>query len=122
MKTPKEILLQRHEAMESKLNAVRHRALAPLSRPGWGEFLFSMRWHLAGLSAVWMVILFLNFDAAASPEMVVARARIPTAQVLLEALLKNRRELIQLTESPAATEPEALPPRRSQNASATEMA
>jgi hypothetical protein len=34
--------------------------------------------------------------------------------VILAALLENRRELMELTETPAAIAPPALPPRRSE--------
>ncbi|MGP8198591.1 MAG: hypothetical protein ACLQU4_03710 [Limisphaerales bacterium] len=125
MKTPREILLQRHEAVELKLDAVRRNALAALERPGLAQscrqFIFSMRWHLAGLSAVWMAVLLLNFDSVPNPTVFIAQDKIPTARVLLEALLKNRRELMELTASPAAGEPAALPPRRSEVQSAIEI-
>jgi hypothetical protein len=118
MKTPKEILLQRHRAVESKLNAVRQNALAALARPGlaqsWREFVFSMRWHLAGMSAVWVVVLLLSLDSASRSTVAIARGKIPSARVLLAALLKNRRELMELTGTPPVSEPAALPPRRSE--------
>jgi hypothetical protein len=118
MKTPKEILLQRHQTIEPKLNAVRQNVLATLSKPGvaqsWREFILAARWHLAGLSAVWMAVLFLNFDSAPRSTVVVARDKIPPARELWAALLENRRELIELTETPPARQPASLPPRRSE--------
>lgn len=120
MKTPGEILLQRHQNMEAKLNAVRHRALAAAIRPGWLEVGVSIRWHLAGLGAVWLLVLILNADAASDSTMTLARANIPSPRVILNALLENRKELMQLTES-APAEPVAIPPRRSQISTPTEM-
>ena len=122
MKTPRELLLQRHQAVEPKLDAVRRNALAALapSHPlasfaqSWRTFIFSLRWHLAGMGAVWMVVLVLNVDSAPDSTVVIARHKIPPARVLLAALLENRRELLELTETPAASEPPALPPRRSE--------
>lgn len=125
MRTPKEILLQRHKAVEPKLNVIRQNAVATLDRrdwaKGWREFVFSMRWHLAGLSAVWMVVLVLNLDSFSAPVVRIAEDKIPPARELFAALLKNRREIIELTEAPAASEPAALPPRRSENRSTFEM-
>jgi len=125
MKTPREILLQRHQAVEPKLDAVRRNALAALARPGlaqsWRTFVFSLRWHLAGMSAVWMAVLLLNLDSPPGPTAVIARDKIPTARVILAALLENRRELLELTEMPAASEPAALPPRRSEIQTAIEI-
>jgi hypothetical protein len=118
MKTPREILLQQHQAVEPKLNAIRQNALAALARPGlaqsWQEFLFSLRWHLAGLSAVWMAVLVLNLSAAPNPAVVIASDKIPSAQVLMAAMLKNRQELMELIGTPATGGPAALPPRRSE--------
>jgi hypothetical protein len=125
MKTPREILLQQHQAMEPKLDAVRRNALAVLERPGlaqsWRAFVFSLRWHLAGLGAVWIAVLLLHLDSASGSTVVIARDKIPPARVLLEALLKNRRELLELTETPAASEPAAPPPRRSEIQTAVEI-
>jgi hypothetical protein len=125
MKTPKEILLQRHQAVEPKLNAIRQNALAALARPGWAEswrtFVFSMRWHLAGMSAVWMAVLLLNIDSAPGSTVVLAQDKIPSTRVLLAALLENRRELIELTEPPAVSQPADLPPRRSENQTPIEI-
>jgi len=125
MKTPREILLQRHQAIELKLDAVRRNALAALERPGlaqsWRAFVLSLRWHLAGMSAVWIAVLLLNLDSAPGSTVVIARDKIPPARVILEALLKNRRELMELTEMPTASEPTALPPRRSEIQTAIEI-
>ncbi len=125
MKTPREVLLQRHQAVEPKLNAVRRNALAALERPGiaqsWRMFVFAMRWHLAGMSAVWMVVLSLNLGSAPGSAVVTAQDKIPPAGVLLAALLENRRELLELIEMPAASEPAAPPPRRSEIQTAIEI-
>jgi hypothetical protein len=125
MKTPRELLLQRHQAIEPKLDAVRRNALAALERPGiaqsWREFVFSIRWHLAGMSAVWIAVLLLNLGSAPGSTVVIAQDKTPSARVLLEALLKNRRELLELTEMPAASEPVAPLPRRSEIQTAIEI-
>ena len=70
MKTPREILFKRHQAAEPKLDAIRETAVASTydrrihspavtdCRYSLREFLFSLRWHLAGMGAVWLVIVF----------------------------------------------------------------
>jgi hypothetical protein len=125
MKTPKEILLQRHQAVEPKLNAIRRQTVATLARPGiaqtWREFIVSMRWHLAGIGAVWMAVLLLNLDSAPRSAVVIAQDKIPSARVLLAALLENRRELLELIGTPPVAEPRVLPPRRSENQSTIEI-
>lgn len=118
MKTPREILLRRHEGMEPKLNAVRHRALAELPRPrvapSWREWVLSLRWHWAGMSAVWLAVLLLRLASATDATGGAAREALPPARVLAAALVENRRELIELTEAPLSAAPAALPPRRSE--------
>ena len=83
MKTLREVLLEKHQAAEPKLDAIREQVIAGLARPeapirskrmarwqpdasafqsGWRQLLWSLRWHLAGLSAVWLVVVALNID------------------------------------------------------------
>jgi len=122
MKTPKEILLQRHEGIESKLNAVRQNALATVNRPTWAqswrEFILSIRWHLAGMGVIWLAVFLLNIDSAAGSGFgtAVATAKYTTqsTRLILTALINNRRELMELTEAPVPGEPAILPPRRSE--------
>jgi hypothetical protein len=113
MKTPKEILQERHQRMEHKLNAVRRKALASMERPNlletYRQFAISMRWHIAGLSAVWMVILLLNFNESTPSAGAGKVGKAPPARIILVSLLKNRRELRELTEMPAAIEPPSPP-------------
>lgn len=112
MKTPKEILLQRHQGIELKLNAARHRALEALARPRWREFVWSLRWHLAGMSAVWLVVLVLNTDSNSSA--VVAANDAPPARALMASLLQNRRELMEMMGTASPAEPPKLQPGRSE--------
>jgi hypothetical protein len=79
MKTPREILLQKHRTAESQLDAAREAALETLcpqqaapSRPGFAAFLGELfvlpRPALAGLGAAWLVIIALNFATGDSTE------------------------------------------------------
>ena len=109
MKTPREILFQRHQAAEPKLDAIRETAVsvgmtvAPNPpavtdrRYHWREFLFSLRWHLAGMSAVWLVIVLLNLNIGHATSLASApREKIPSAQIIMASLRENRRELLEM--------------------------
>lgn len=111
MKTPREILFQRHQAAESKLDAIRETAVASVcdrraagqpavtgGRYNLRELLSSLRWHLAGMSAAWLVIVLLNLNAGHSTSLASAmpREKIPPAQIILASLRENRRELLEL--------------------------
>ena len=57
MKTPRELLLERHRGAERKLAAVRRAALATVETPApadapmsWREWLRSLRWHQTALA------------------------------------------------------------------------
>jgi len=111
MKTPREILFQRHQAVEQKLDKIRERAVATACDPrmkyslavkdrrcAMREFLFSLRWHLAGMGAAWLLIILLNLNVGQSASLAsaVPAAKIPPPQIILASLRENRRELLQL--------------------------
>ena len=81
MKTPREILLARHRAVETKLDAIRsevvaqcrdgRRAAIPKRRVNgaaafpillWRELIFPSRRTWAGIAAAWALILVVNFS------------------------------------------------------------
>src|SRR2546422_5885743 len=109
MKTPRELLFERHRAAEPKLDPLRQKTVSRLakapavnSRPSaprssWRDMLLSLRWHLAGLSAAWLVVLVLNIDHSQAPSSVLAKQNIPSPQQLLTALRENRRQVLELT-------------------------
>ena len=127
MKTPREILFERHQAAEPKLDAIRRMAVATLGDPGrakagdspavadrggnWREFLLSLRWHLAGMSAVWLMIVLLNLNVGHSVSLAsaVPVGKIPSAQIILASLRENRRELLETIQS--SESPEVRPPK-----------
>ena len=114
MKTPREVLLQRHRATEPKLDAIREKVVwegrrvavpeskvtdkATLPTRHWREFFFSLRWHLAGMGAVWLVIGLLNLSVGHSAGLAAAipRGKIPSPRIILASLRENRRELLEL--------------------------
>jgi hypothetical protein len=81
--------------------------------PGRGirEMLLSFRWHLAGMSAAWVLVALLNIDRSSSQVAAMAKEKIPSPQQLLAALRENRRQIAELLESPATvSEPSPAPP------------
>jgi len=123
MKTLREVLFEKHQAAEPRLDAIREQMVAGLTPDGnaeapvrsnqmasdwqpetfgWRQFLWSLRWHLAGLSAVWLVVLALSLDQSAAPTREVARQDAPSSRQLLAALRQNQRQLRELIGAPAA--------------------
>ena len=123
MKTPREVLLGQHQAAEPKLDAIRQKVVAGLAtdapvqaqqmtpvRPGRSsaleagcrQFLWSLRWHLAGLSAAWLVVMALSLDSPPAPARQVARSAAPSSRQLLATLRENQRQLRELIGTPAA--------------------
>src|SRR5262245_19362274 len=129
MKTPREVLLQRHQSVTPRLDAIRRDAVADLTtvpdrKAGrsitarfLSEFLWPLRWHLAGMSALWLLAALLSIDRAATPPQT-AKARVPSPQVLAAALFENRRQLAEMINSPdgvvatSAPVPQPFIPRR----------
>jgi hypothetical protein len=131
MKTPREILFERHRAAEPKLDAVRETALASLAQapartalreqdsPNLAaclrERLLSFRWHFAALGAAWLVVLLLSIDHSPVSVPAIASQSIPSPRQLSLALRENRRQLLELIEVPVADRsavPHTVAPRR----------
>src|SRR6266481_938030 len=135
MKTPRELLFERHRAAEPKLDTLRQKTVSRLAkapavnsrtrpsapRSSWRDLLLSLRWHLAGMSAAWLVVLMLNIDHSPSPAAAVAKQNIPSPQQLLTALRENRRQVLEMTGAdPVEGVPDAR--RRSELESPIELA
>ena len=109
MKTPRDILLEHHRAAAPKLDAIRRDVLnagreqAP--RDSWSlrAFLWSLRWHLAGMSAIWLVIIFLNLSPGQGPQMMatVPPVKRVSPQIVLLSLRENRRQIAEMIGNPA---------------------
>lgn len=129
MKTPREVLLGQHQAAERKLDAIREKVVADLApdapvrarqmppivprrasafQAGWRQFWWSLRWHLAGLSAAWLVVMALSISSSPAPTRAAARQDATSPRQLLAALRENQRQLLELIEAPAA-EPAPAP-------------
>ena len=127
MKTPREVLLERHRAAGPKLDVIRETAVASvgdrriMNSPAaadrddhWRQFFLSLRWHLAGMGAAWLVIVLLNLNVGHSMSLASAipRGKIPPPQIILAALRENRRELLEMiqpSESREVRSPKLFP-------------
>jgi hypothetical protein len=115
VKTPREILLERHRSAAGKLDAIRQSMLAqnapaetaPLSTRLIRELLLPLRWHLAGIAAAWVVVASLNADQISAPVTAGGEAGSSPRQLIV-VLAENRRQLVEMIE-PAAMERPAPP-------------
>jgi hypothetical protein len=138
MKTPREILFARHRDAEPKLDAIRRLTLQQLAASPKSErdlrtsarqtsfpeslrllldWFRPLRWHLAGLAAVWLAILVLHSDTAISRPSLAGNKPNASSPQLQLAFREHRRQLLELTESappkPAPVSSGAGPKRRS---------
>jgi hypothetical protein len=116
MKTPREILSERHQSADPKLEALRKDFVAELSAPAskvarsgranfqpafivaklWQELILPYRRAWTGLAAIWLVILGVNFVASVNtPQVTLAKVTPPTTEVLT-ALREQNQMLAQL--------------------------
>jgi len=108
MKTPRDILIERHRHIEPQLDAIRRRALAGLtsSQAGllskvWMELIWPCRHAWGALAATWVVVLAVNL------QMKVTVAPVPTPpsvaqREMARTLEEQRRFLAELLESGTA--------------------
>ena len=132
MKHPREILFEHHRSVEPRLDDVRQNVLASLATASRHELsqqevsrsgrfslralLLSIRWHLVGLSAAWLIVALLNVEPSPTQEQSLAQHNASPPQQLLTALRENRRQIAELLGSRANTiestpEPPAFVPR-----------
>jgi len=128
MKTPRELILQRHQSAEPKLKAIRGEDLAACTRATAAqpsqqpEPLFSLTfvamkfWHesirpwrriWAGMAAIWLVLLALNLATRETPKMARHQTSPPDPELL--AALRERERLMRQWFEPIAPPPAATP-------------
>lgn len=123
MKTPKEILLAKHQSAETKLDRIRRgvvRQLNPAPQPGFGARL-AARWRelitpqpqrWAALAGLWIVIGLIKFSTPDN-RAVAARQNYRSPEMTVE--LKEQQaffgELAGLPPMQEAQPPRTLPPR-----------
>jgi len=111
MKTPREVLLQRHQSVTPRLDTIRRNVVADLTTPlhreterstaarFLSEFLLPLRWHLAGMSALWLLAALLSIDRTSTPSQT-AKASSPSPQMAAVTLFENRRQLAEMINAP----------------------
>ena len=135
MKTPREILLERHLQAEPRLDEVRRKALAVVAasstaetletgggsgglffaalKKGWMELIWPSRRAWAGLAVLWLVVGAANLEMKDSAQGGPPTRSAPVRE-LAQGLEEQRRLLSELLQSPktASTEPQRVTPRR----------
>jgi len=66
----------------------------------WRQFLWSLRWHLAGMSAAWVVAVLLSIDRTPGPVQAAENRSSTSPQQLLAALRENQRQVRELIAAP----------------------
>lgn len=125
MKTPREILFERHRQAEPRLDEVRRQALAELTAASredglrrsrserllkkiWLELIWPSRRAWAGMAALWLALLAANFGMKATAASSTA-GRSAHRGELVQALEEQRRLLAELL--PISKPPPVEPPR-----------
>lgn len=137
MKTPRELILERHQAAEAKLERIRAEDLAACTRAAatsesgrlqpsfslavaarqfWRQSLWPWRQIWLGMAAVWLVLLALNLATNERPKMARHKTTPPSPE-LMAALREQRRLMLQTLEPiapPPALHPKIPGPRSEQ--------
>lgn len=103
MKTPRDILLARHQAAAPKLDAIRRSVVIELNNQGtkepsrmpslvalslgcsnklWLELVWPCRRIWTGLAAVWLVLVIFNFSQRDGLQVVMAKSSTPEAMTM----------------------------------------
>ena len=121
MKTPRQLFLEHHRSAEPSLDAIRQRVVADLTphvpRPSvgvmtllWTELILPCRRVWAGLAAVWVVILALDFQMSDGTP---GSGSVESAtQALLVVRQEDRRIIEDLIEVRAQPMPAPTAPQR----------
>ncbi|HWF20206.1 MAG TPA: hypothetical protein VG754_13135, partial [Verrucomicrobiae bacterium] len=128
MKTPREIIMERHRAAETKLDAIRKEELAALACASaitpknsfnlsaaferfWRESIWPWRRVWTGIAAVWLGILALNLAAGGTPQPGSSGMTATKNPEVVTALLEQKKLLAQLLEPVmTSTPPSSKPP------------
>ena len=130
MKTPRDILLARHQATAPKLDTLRRDVVNSEFRKHnifdfpsllWRELVFPSRRIWTGLAAVWLLILAANFSMRDHPQMTMAKSS--PSQATIVAFKEQQQlltELIGANDAPVA-EPQKPHPLRPSSQRAIEI-
>jgi hypothetical protein len=122
MKTPRDILLERHDHQNSQLDALRATAVASAKarhRPdvarflhaAWAELFWSCQRAWIGLGAVWLAIIVLNLESRDSNRPAVRQA--PPAAEVIATFREQRRLMAELIDQHEAVDAEPPKPAAS---------
>jgi hypothetical protein len=132
MKTPRDILFTRHQAIAPKLDVIRREAVAGLKRPDakaqsgtanfaswclggsnkiWEELIWPCRRIWTGLAVVWILIFIVNFSQRDSSEFMAQKT--PSPEIILTFRQQERllAELMGSDELRAAEPPKIFSPK-----------
>jgi len=115
MKTPRELLLVRHQAMDPKLDTIRREVLANRWEPTtnwptrlWLELFWSCRRIWTGLAAVWVILFLINLSQRDPASARLAQSQ-PEAMTVMA--LRDQEALLQELLADRTPPVEAVPPR-----------
>ena len=134
MKTPREILLERHQVAATKLDAIRRTVLTGLNRQDaktqgrrdsfislclgssiklWRELIWPCRRIWAGLAAVWILIFVFNFSQRDPAELLARKSPAVAPEMMLTFRQQERllAELIGSNDLQAAAPPKPFLPQ-----------
>jgi hypothetical protein len=135
MKTPREILLERHRAAKSKLDAIRREVMAAelnnqetkeQSQPSnfvtwflcclnrfWLELVWPSRRIWAGLATIWIMIFAFNFSQRDPSELMARKSPPPSPELILTFWQQERllAELVGPNEPQAVESPKPFLPQ-----------
>jgi hypothetical protein len=131
MKTPRELLLERHRSQTRRLDEIRREVVEGLERsarrPAGGavadrpasfliQWFVGLRWHWAAISVAWVIVVLVDAEPVPSSRVTAGTVR-PVPAELVASLRENRRQVIELLEPSTAKDerrslPESLPPPR----------
>lgn len=126
MKSPREVILERHEAATPELDALRSRVLADLGVPvptagsrnrsrvsrtrDWFSWMLPWPRQLAAMGCLWLLVSFLNRQAAPSLPVTSSDRSPGSAHRIVSSIRENRRQLSELIAPPSP--PTAVPHAR----------
>jgi len=118
MKTPRDILLERHQAVAPKLDAIRHEIINSNFRRSdfvatiWLELIWPSRRVWTGLAAIWILIFVANFSMRDHSQMTMAKSSpSPEMIVAYQQQEKLLAELIGPNEPQIAEPPKTFLPQ-----------
>ena len=127
MKTPRELLLQRHQAADAKLDRIRSDVVSQLTKPTvsveqgastnillrlWRELIWPKPIAWAGIAAAWGLILVLKLSTQDASRVVTQKSSA-SPEAIAEVRQQKRffAELVGIAERPAAASANPVLPR-----------